>query len=185
MNVCGRILNNVRLYIVPEMVLKNLIEILVNRKYIIIYNRFFLSGTSFCNYAERNIGNMPTYEYRCKSCGYEFEEFQSMSAEKLVICPKCAEPSLKRLMSSGVGLLFKGSGFYQTDYKKTSSSASSQSKKPESKTESKAEPKSGQKSEQKPESKPDLKPEAKTQSKTQSKTETKQPKDSSSGTDKK
>jgi len=124
---------------------------------------------------------MPTYEYRCKSCGYEFEEFQSMSAEKLVICPKCAEPSLKRLMSSGVGLLFKGSGFYQTDYKKTSSSTSSQNKKSESKTGSKAGPKSEQKPDQKSESKPDSKPEAKTQSKT----ETKQPKDSSSGTDKK
>jgi putative FmdB family regulatory protein len=66
---------------------------------------------------------MPTYEYRCKSCNYEFEEFQSMSADTLVICPKCAEPSLKRLMSSGGGLVFKGSGFYLTDYKKSGTSA--------------------------------------------------------------
>ena len=86
---------------------------------------------------------MPTYEYRCKSCGFEFEEFQSMSDDKLVICPKCAEPSLKRLMSSGAGLLFKGSGFYLTDYKKSNTSTSSAG--------------SGQKSESKAESKPDAK----------------------------
>jgi len=61
-----------------------------------------------------------------------------MSAEKLIICPKCAEPSLKRLMSSGVGLFFKGSGFYLTDYKKTSSSISSKSTKSESKVETKS-----------------------------------------------
>lgn len=83
---------------------------------------------------------MPTYEYRCKSCGYEFEEIQSMSAEPLVICPQCAEPTLKRLMSSGVGLLFKGSGFYLTDYKK--SNASHPSSKEEKKSESKSAPKS-------------------------------------------
>jgi len=120
---------------------------------------------------------MPTYEYCCKSCGYEFEEFQSMSAEKLVICPKCAEPSLKRLMSGGAGLLFKGSGFYQTDYKKTGFSTSSQNTKSESTTESKTETKPGSKSESKPS--------PKTEAKAQSKTESKPSKDSSSGTDKK
>jgi len=120
---------------------------------------------------------MPTYEYRCKSCGYEFEEFQSMSAEKLVICPKCAEPSLRRLMSSGVGLLFKGSGFYLTDYKKSTSSASSSDSRPKSKTESKAETKSEQKSESKTESKPEAK--------AQSKKESKPFKNPASGTDKK
>lgn len=83
---------------------------------------------------------MPTYEYRCKSCGYEFEEFQSISAEPLVICPQCAEPTLKRLMSSGAGLLFKGSGFYLTDYKK--SNVSNPSSKEEKKSESKPVPKS-------------------------------------------
>ena len=82
---------------------------------------------------------MPTYEYRCKSCGYEFEEFQSMSSDPLVICPKCAEPSLKRLMSSGAGLVFKGSGFYQTDYKKTGTSTTSSKPVSKSKSESKSE----------------------------------------------
>jgi putative FmdB family regulatory protein len=85
---------------------------------------------------------MPTYEYRCKSCGHEFEEFQSMSSEPLVMCPKCANPSLKRLMSSGVGLVFKGSGFYLTDYKKSSASLSPNSSKTESMPVSKTETKS-------------------------------------------
>jgi putative FmdB family regulatory protein len=120
---------------------------------------------------------MPTYEYRCKSCGYEFEEFQSMSAEKLVICPKCAEPSLKRLMSSGMGLVFKGSGFYLTDYKKSNSSPSSSSVKSESKAESKTETK--------PESKPESKSESKSESRSKSKRDSKPSTDSSSGTDKK
>jgi putative FmdB family regulatory protein len=102
---------------------------------------------------------MPTYEYRCRSCGHEFEEFQPMSADPLIICPKCAEPSLKRLMSSGAGLLFKGSGFYLTDYKKSgASSSSAQSSpsavKPESKQDSKpgAKPESGTPPKPKPDS---------------------------------
>jgi putative FmdB family regulatory protein len=66
---------------------------------------------------------MPTYEYRCKSCGHEFEELQSMTAAPLTICPKCAEPTLRRVMGGGGGMIFKGSGFYLTDYKKSSSSA--------------------------------------------------------------
>jgi putative FmdB family regulatory protein len=82
---------------------------------------------------------MPTYEYRCRSCGYEFEEFQSMSAEPLVICPQCAKPSLKRLVSSGAGLLFKGTGFYLTDYKKSNASGAPSNKRPEAKSDSKTE----------------------------------------------
>ncbi len=75
---------------------------------------------------------MPTYEYRCKSCGYEFEEFQQITADPLVVCPKCAEPSLKRIMGGGAGMIFKGSGFYLTDYKKNSASPST-APKPDSK----------------------------------------------------
>ena len=75
---------------------------------------------------------MPTYDYKCKECGHLFEEFQSMTAKKLVICPSCGKPALVRLMSSGTGLVFKGSGFYQTDYKKSSSSTGSSSSKSES-----------------------------------------------------
>lgn len=59
---------------------------------------------------------MPTYEYICKNCGYEFEEFQSISAEPISICPKC-KGRVERKISAGAGLVFKGSGFYITDYK--------------------------------------------------------------------
>ncbi len=93
---------------------------------------------------------MPTYEYRCKSCGYEFEEFQSITADPLLICPKCAEPSLKRLMSSGAGLLFKGSGFYLTDYKKSNISPQTQRKSDEMKPDAKKEAKKEAKPEPKP-----------------------------------
>jgi len=59
---------------------------------------------------------MPTYEYRCKKCGHEFEAFQSMMEKPLKKCPNCGG-TVKRLISSGAGLIFKGSGFYITDYK--------------------------------------------------------------------
>lgn len=59
---------------------------------------------------------MPTYEYECTKCGHEFEEFQSMSAEPLKTCPEC-KGKVKRLLGTGAGVLFKGSGFYQTDYR--------------------------------------------------------------------
>jgi putative FmdB family regulatory protein len=124
---------------------------------------------------------MPTYEYRCKSCGFEFEEFQSITSEILIICPKCAEPSLKRLISSGAGLVFKGSGFYLTDYKKSNSSTTSSNTKTESKPESKTESKSDSKSESPSDSQAKSKPESKAKSQSDSKPAN----DSSSKTDKK
>lgn len=76
---------------------------------------------------------MPTYGYICSECGHEFEEFQSISAEPIKICPKC-NGAVERKIFGGVGLHFKGSGFYITDYKnKKSSSVSSTTS--ESKTE--------------------------------------------------
>lgn len=63
---------------------------------------------------------MPTYDYECRSCGHEMEAFHSMSAEPLKDCPACGEPSLKRKIGTGAGLIFKGSGFYQTDYRSDS-----------------------------------------------------------------
>jgi putative FmdB family regulatory protein len=63
---------------------------------------------------------MPTYEYQCKYCGHELEELQSMTEEPLKTCPKCKTDSLARVLSGGSGLIFKGSGFYLTDYKKGS-----------------------------------------------------------------
>ncbi|MDR1536137.1 MAG: zinc ribbon domain-containing protein [Planctomycetota bacterium] len=61
---------------------------------------------------------MPTYEYECGNCGHSFEEFQYMSDKPLRKCPKCAKLKLIRLIGSGAGIIFKGSGFYETDYKR-------------------------------------------------------------------
>jgi putative FmdB family regulatory protein len=61
---------------------------------------------------------MPTYEYECQACGYAFEELQGMTDAKLKKCPKCHKNKLSRLIGSGSGMIFKGSGFYETDYKK-------------------------------------------------------------------
>lgn len=59
---------------------------------------------------------MPTYEYKCSNCGYDYEVFQSIKAEPLKKCPNCGKNKLKKIISGGVGVIFKGSGFYQTDY---------------------------------------------------------------------
>ena len=60
---------------------------------------------------------MPTYDYRCEACSHTFDAFQRMSDEPLVECPDCGEQSLRRLIGSGAGIIFKGSGFYETDYR--------------------------------------------------------------------
>lgn len=60
---------------------------------------------------------MPTYDYACSACGHRFEEFQSMSAEPLKKCPACKKAKLERLIGPGAGVIFKGSGFYETDYR--------------------------------------------------------------------
>jgi putative FmdB family regulatory protein len=62
---------------------------------------------------------MPTYEYECRACGHAFETMHSMSAPVLRKCPKCGKLKLDRLISGGAGVIFKGSGFYETDYKRT------------------------------------------------------------------
>ena len=86
---------------------------------------------------------MPTYQYQCTNCSYEFEEFQQITEDPITVCPKC-QGKVKRLITGGSGLLFKGSGFYITDYrssnyktdarKDTNSAFSSGSKKSDSKT---------------------------------------------------
>ncbi len=63
---------------------------------------------------------MPTYEYRCEACQHEFEELQSFKDEPLKVCPKCHQESLRRLFGTGAAILFKGSGFYETDYRSDS-----------------------------------------------------------------
>lgn len=59
---------------------------------------------------------MPTYDYECNDCGHTFEYFQYYSEEPLSKCPHCKTGSVKRLISGGAGIIFKGSGFYTTDY---------------------------------------------------------------------
>ena len=60
---------------------------------------------------------MPTYDYLCESCKCRFERFQSITAKPLRMCPKCGKRKVKRLIGAGAGVIFKGSGFYQTDYR--------------------------------------------------------------------
>lgn len=70
---------------------------------------------------------MPTYDYYCETCGKEFEHFQSMKAEALTTCTCGKEGKVQRRIGGGSGLIFKGSGFYITDYKKSSGASSSSS----------------------------------------------------------
>lgn len=77
---------------------------------------------------------MPTYEYKCRKCEHQFERFQSITAEPVKTCPKC-KGKVARMLTTGAGIIFKGTGFYQTDYKKSShtppSSEQSETKKME------------------------------------------------------
>ena len=94
---------------------------------------------------------MPTYEYRCEACDHKWDDFQSITAKPTRKCPKCKKMKAERIISAGGGIIFKGSGFYQTDYRSDSykkgaeaakkasdgSSSSSSSSKSESKGSSK------------------------------------------------
>jgi len=98
---------------------------------------------------------MPTYAYVCRNCQHEFDAFQSIKAKPLRVCPACGQTALKRLIGSGAGIIFKGSGFYCTDYRSdgyksaassdTGSKSKSDEKKPDAKPaatpEAKSEPK--------------------------------------------
>jgi putative FmdB family regulatory protein len=70
---------------------------------------------------------MPTYEYECRHCGHRFEAFQMITDKPLNRCPKCSK-SVKRLIGSGAGIIFKGAGFYATDYRKKTKSGPSDTK---------------------------------------------------------
>lgn len=63
---------------------------------------------------------MPTYEYRCTACGHAFEKFHSITADPIKQCPQCGKKKVKRLIGTGAGIIFKGSGFYITDYRSDS-----------------------------------------------------------------
>lgn len=84
---------------------------------------------------------MPTYEYACPKCGHTFEQFQSMKEQPIKKCPKCKKTGVKRLIGGGAGLIFKGSGFYITDYKKKSGSTGGSETSAPAKSETKSESK--------------------------------------------
>jgi putative FmdB family regulatory protein len=90
---------------------------------------------------------MPTYEYICDACEHEFEQFQSITADPVKECPECRKKKVRRKISTGAGIIFKGGGFYETDYRsknyKESAKKESDAAKPasESKGESKSESK--------------------------------------------
>jgi putative FmdB family regulatory protein len=86
---------------------------------------------------------MPTYEYKCDACGHEFEKFQSMTAAPIKVCPVCGKKKVRKLISTGAGLIFKGSGFYITDYRDKSytEKAKSESGGGETKTDTKSDAK--------------------------------------------
>ncbi|MBE0536648.1 MAG: zinc ribbon domain-containing protein [Phycisphaerae bacterium] len=77
---------------------------------------------------------MPTYQYLCNSCGHEFEQFQSIKANPLRKCPACSRMELNRLIGAGGGIIFKGSGFYQTDYRSENYKTGANSAKPAAET---------------------------------------------------
>jgi putative FmdB family regulatory protein len=102
---------------------------------------------------------MPTYDYRCSACGHTFEELQTFSEEPLTKCPKCKKNKLERLFSGGGAIIFKGAGFYETDYRRAGEKTEA-SETPAATTETKAETKPAE-SAPKTESKPETKSESK------------------------
>jgi len=103
---------------------------------------------------------MPTYDYRCNGCEHEFELFQSMSAGVKKKCPECGKLKLERLIGIGSAVMFKGSGFYETDYRSESykQGAEADKKAKEPKKETAAEKKSDSKADSKTEKKTESKP---------------------------
>ena len=98
---------------------------------------------------------MPTYDYKCDACGNAFERFQSITSAPIKKCPSCGKNKVRRLIGPGAGLIFKGSGFYITDYrsegyKNDAKQGESGTTSTESKAESKADAKSDSKSDAKP-----------------------------------
>jgi putative FmdB family regulatory protein len=108
---------------------------------------------------------MPTYGYRCGNCGHQFEIVQRISEEPLTACPKCQGKLSKVLYP--VGISFKGSGFYTTDYKGADKSSAGSSNGSASSSEKSGDSKAESKAESKPESKPETKPESKSDTKTE------------------
>jgi putative FmdB family regulatory protein len=92
---------------------------------------------------------MPTYDYSCDACHHEFEVFEPITAQPQKKCPKCKKNKLRRLFGAGGGLIFKGSGFYKTDYRSESYKKAAESEKPKTDDSSKSSDKSSTKAEAK------------------------------------
>lgn len=110
---------------------------------------------------------MPTYEYACENCGHKFEQFQSIKARPLRKCPNCGKQSLQRLIGAGAGIIFKGSGFYETDYRSESYKKAAESEKKstdKTSTEKKPEKSETKSTETKPAAKTETKPKDKKKS---------------------
>ena len=118
---------------------------------------------------------MPTYEYKCDACGHAFEKFQQITAAPVKKCPECGKSKVRRLISAGGGMIFKGSGFYITDYRSEgySNAAKADSAAKEGGGESGAKEVAVKDSGGKAEGKTETKPEAKAESKPESKVESK------------
>ena len=124
---------------------------------------------------------MPTYEYVCGKCGHEFERFHSILAEPIKKCPECGKSAVTRKIGIGGGVLFKGGGFYETDYRSDSYTKAAEAEKGEAKAKDGGEGKTDGKGEAKPEAKPEAKTDAKPESKPAPKPEAK-PEPSSNAT---
>lgn len=110
---------------------------------------------------------MPTYEYECEKCGISFEKFQSMKDDPIKKCPEC-DGAVRRLIGAGAGFIFKGSGFYITDYRSESykqDAKKDKDKDPDSASGSATSDKKSEKSEKKSETKSETKPEKKSEKK--------------------
>lgn len=91
---------------------------------------------------------MPTYDYECQACDHRFEKFQRITARRVRKCPQCGRRKVRRLIGTGAGIIFKGSGFYQTDYRSESYKKAAEKDKP-AESKPKDSPKSESKSDKK------------------------------------
>ena len=103
---------------------------------------------------------MPTYDYVCDGCGHKFELFQSINDPLQRKCPKCKKMKLRRLFGTGAAVMFKGSGFYTTDYRSDSYKKAADAEKPKTETTTSSSSNSSSKSESKPASETKSKPQA-------------------------
>lgn len=118
---------------------------------------------------------MPTYDYKCNACDHRFELFQSMKDAPKRKCPECGKNALERLIGTGAAILFKGSGFYETDYRSESYKKAADAEKGSTGSDTKSESKADSKSELKPDAKAEAKPASKQDGKAESKPPSKSP----------